>query len=42
METLDRFRELFRMQRALNARIGVKTDARSEEEKISGPQKEAA
>ena len=35
METLDRFRELFRMQRALNARIGVKTDAMSEEEKIN-------
>ncbi len=34
METPDQFRELFRMQKALNARIGVKTDALSEEEKI--------
>jgi len=29
----DQLRELFRMQRALNLRIGVKTDGMSEEEK---------
>jgi dimeric dUTPase (all-alpha-NTP-PPase superfamily) len=33
METPDQFRELFRMQRALNQRIGVNTDTMSEEEK---------
>ena len=26
MEKLDQFRELFRMQKALNERIGVRTD----------------
>ena len=34
MEMPDQFRELFRMQRALNQRIGVKTDDMTEEEKI--------
>lgn len=33
METPDQLRELFRMQRALNQRIGVNTDAMTEEEK---------
>ena len=33
METPDQLRELFRMQKSLNERIGVKTDAMSEEEK---------
>ena len=33
METPDQLRELFRMQKALNARIGVHTDAMSETEK---------
>lgn len=33
METPDQLRELFRMQRALNARIGVHTDAMTEAEK---------
>ncbi len=33
METPDQFRELFRMQRALNQRIGVNTDTMTEEEK---------
>ena len=33
METPDQLRELFRMQKALNERIGVKTDGMSEEEK---------
>ena len=33
METPDQLRELFRMQKALNERIGVKTDAMSQEEK---------
>ena len=33
MEQPDQFRELFRMQRALNQRIGVHTDSLSEEEK---------
>ena len=33
MENPDQLRELFRMQRALNERIGVKTDGMSEEEK---------
>lgn len=30
----DQFRELFRMQQALNARIGVHTDGMSDEEKM--------
>jgi dimeric dUTPase (all-alpha-NTP-PPase superfamily) len=33
MENPDQFRELFRMQKALNERIGVQTDQMSEEEK---------
>jgi dimeric dUTPase (all-alpha-NTP-PPase superfamily) len=33
METPDQLRELFRMQQALNERIGVKTDGMSDEEK---------
>src|SRR5260221_13122158 len=33
MEKTDQFRELFRMQKALNQRIGVRTDGMSEEEK---------
>lgn len=33
MEQPDQLRELFRMQRALNQRIGVHTDALSDEEK---------
>lgn len=33
METPDQLRELFRMQKALNARIGVHTDAMTEAEK---------
>ena len=33
METPDQLRELFRMQKALNERIGVNTDGMSEEEK---------
>ena len=33
METPDQLRELFRMQKALNERIGVRTDGLSEEEK---------
>ncbi len=33
METPDQFRELFRMQKALNERIGVHTDAMSEPDK---------
>ena len=33
METPDQLRELFRMQKALNERIGVQTDGMSEEEK---------
>ena len=33
METPDQLRELFRMQKALNERIGVKTDAMTEAEK---------
>ncbi len=32
METSDQLRELFRMQKALNARIGVHTDAMGEED----------
>ena len=30
MENVDQLRELFRMQKALNARIGVHTDGPSE------------
>ena len=33
MEQSDQLRELFRMQKALNERIGVRTDGMSEEEK---------
>ena len=33
MEKPDQFRELFRMQKALNERIGVQTDGMSEAEK---------
>ena len=33
MENPDQLRELFRMQKALNERIGVNTDGMSEEEK---------
>src|ERR1700735_3034379 len=33
MKEIDQFRELFRMQEALNQRIGVNTDTMSEEEK---------
>ena len=33
METADQLRELFRMQKALNERIGVRTDGMSEEDK---------
>ncbi len=33
MDKPDQLRELFRMQRALNERIGVRTEAMSEEEK---------
>jgi dimeric dUTPase (all-alpha-NTP-PPase superfamily) len=33
MENPDQLRELFRMQKALNERIGVKTDGMTEEEK---------
>jgi dimeric dUTPase (all-alpha-NTP-PPase superfamily) len=33
MENPDQLRELFRMQRALNARIGVHTDSMTDEEK---------
>ena len=32
MENPDQFRELFRMQKALNERIGVKTGGMSEED----------
>ncbi len=34
METPDQLRELFRMQRALNERIGVNTDGMSNEDKV--------
>lgn len=34
MEQPDQLRELFRMQQALNERIGVKTAAMSDEEKV--------
>lgn len=33
MEKPDQFRELFHMQKALNERIGVKTDGMSEADK---------
>jgi hypothetical protein len=33
MQTPDQLRELFRMQKALNQRIGVQTDAMNDEEK---------
>ena len=33
MDTPDQLRELFRMQKALNERIGVKTDAMDEADK---------
>jgi len=33
MQTPDQFRELFRMQKALNQRIGVQTDVMNDEEK---------
>ena len=35
MENADQLRELFRMQRALNERIGVKLDELSDEEKTT-------
>jgi len=35
MEDPDRLRELFRMQKALNERIGVETDGMTEEEKTT-------
>jgi dimeric dUTPase (all-alpha-NTP-PPase superfamily) len=34
MERPDQLRELFRMQKALNERIGVKTDAMNDEQKV--------
>lgn len=34
MDTPDQFRELFRMQKALNTRIGVQTDGMSEADQI--------
>ena len=34
MEKADQLRELFRMQKALNERIGVQTDAMDDEQKI--------
>jgi dimeric dUTPase (all-alpha-NTP-PPase superfamily) len=34
MEQPDQLRELFRMQKALNQRIGVHTDSMSEEERV--------
>ncbi len=34
MENPDQLRELFRMQKSLNERIGVKTDGLNDEEKI--------
>jgi dimeric dUTPase (all-alpha-NTP-PPase superfamily) len=34
MEQLDQLREMFRMQKSLNARIGVNTDSMSDEEKV--------
>ena len=35
MNQVDQFRELFRMQKALNARIGVHTDGMSEADKTA-------
>ena len=35
MDTPDQLRELFRMQRALNERIGVQTDAMTQEDKTA-------
>lgn len=35
MEHVDQLRELFRMQKALNERIGVKTDGMNESEKVT-------
>lgn len=35
METPDQLRELFRMQRSLNERIGVRTDSMSETEQVT-------
>ena len=34
MGQLDQLREMFRMQKSLNARIGVNTDSMSDEEKV--------
>ncbi|MBN2508427.1 MAG: dUTPase [Verrucomicrobia bacterium] len=34
METPDQFRELFRMQKALNERIGVRTDSMTEDDRV--------
>jgi dimeric dUTPase (all-alpha-NTP-PPase superfamily) len=34
MEKPDQFRELFRMQKALNERIGVKTDSMDQEQQV--------
>ena len=34
METPDQLRELFRMQKALNERIGVKTDGMNQEQRV--------
>ncbi|MCK9314606.1 MAG: dUTPase [Verrucomicrobia bacterium] len=34
MGQLDQLREMFKMQKALNARIGVNTDSMSDEEKV--------
>ena len=36
MDNPDQLRELFRMQKALNERIGVHTDSMSDEQKQSG------
>ena len=33
VESIDQLRELFRMQKALNERVGVKTDGMTAEEK---------
>ena len=35
METPDQFRELFRMQKALNERIGVRTDHMTNEDRVT-------
>lgn len=34
MENVDQLREMFRMQKSLNERIGVKTDAMNDEERV--------